>query len=880
MEPVGAADAAAAAARLPLELVQRAIASNVQLLDLEDIQRVSLACKGLRACLAEMPDPEGLGAWLGRRLGAQGLKIDGIDIADTEAELERLRRRHGFTKSGDAALRAPCSATAAAALLAWPRAAGLGPAQLTAALLAALREAGAPAEVVQAARAAASAPPPPLPPQEKLAPWARAVSDADGRVARLTAGAEPTAPERAAAAAFVEAARRALGPRALLLAPFAAAGGRAGLADAIAADALGRCCVVLKTPNDFTADPQSTLGFGDLAYEKRRDWHSMLRLSCAAAAARAGRADACLCFLDAGPAAERAGEQRACRRAAAAGGRLAALEALGAYEDPETRESAFYVLARNGQAEALRGFIARCTQLRLPYSVPLAAARAPPAARAAGRVGAVVHTAEGGGGGVLTPCFLAEICAQPRGADVLRALHALDDWRAAALWGRAGGGARATPERALGSAAMELPYSSSTDPETASDAAASLVAALAPPACLEAHLRRAGGAAPHALLGAAHEAEAMLRAAPELAPALSPLLQAALRGAAEWLPAGGGGGDEGAGGAEHWREALQAAALLAVGLCCADSAAAVLEAARRAGELGCLAAVVIESHVGAAGDAEGGGGGGGLAASLLEWMRAVQSAAAEGAGGGGAASGGAEDEVRPAATGEACAARIAEARAALALPPPAAAAAVATEQRLAVLLRAGRPDLATRLAADLRGKWGAEAMNGLALRALGDWLEEEDDFGVPRCYGTKDYEEWMLHAASMAWAVERAGQEADKGALYRAGAILRDSGAPGDAWALLRAAAPPSRAIVNRTYVNGVLWVRPSLAKASALAARAATAAGSPWLLLAAQAPLERAGGPAALEDPIDYDAESEDPFYSDVDDGYGWGDCCGDCGC
>ncbi|KAI8473335.1 MAG: hypothetical protein J3K34DRAFT_183995 [Monoraphidium minutum] len=46
-------------------------------------------------------------------------------------------------------------------------------------------------------------------------------------------------------------------------------------------------------------------------------------------------------------------------------------------------------------------------------------------------------------------------------------------------------------------------------------------------------------------------------------------------------------------------------------------------------------------------------------------------------------------------------------------------------------------------------------------------------------------------------------------------------------------------------------------------------AAGSPWLALAAQAPLERAGGPAALEYTIEYDEEMGDSeFDYEFDDG------------
>ncbi|KAI8473325.1 MAG: hypothetical protein J3K34DRAFT_518995 [Monoraphidium minutum] len=880
MEPPEAPQIAASAARLPLELMQRAVARNVQLLDLEDIKRVLLACKGLHACLAEISDPEALGAWLGRRLGAQGFSIDGIGVSEMEAELEGLRERPGFSKSEDATLRAPRSAVAAAALLAWPRAAGLGPAQLTAALLAALRAAGAPVEVVEAARAAAAAPPPALPPQEQLALWARAVL-ADGRPSRLTAGAEPTAPERAAAAAFVEAARRALGPRALLLAPFAAAGGRAGLADAIAADALGRCCPVLK--NEFAAHPQNTLGFGDLLWTLyEMDWFSMLRVTCGAAAARAGRTGACLRFVDAGREAGRAGDRNLCCKAAAAGGRLAAMEALGAFKNPTTRGGTFHALASNGRAEALRGFIARCTQLprgaTQAAAPPLAAAEAaceggasggsagagpsclqqqPPGAEAAAEPaaaqslqqqaqaprrqeeeagvpqpgGGAIHGSGGGssgdddcddegadesescwetdsgdGGGssgdggsddrgvrILTARALAEVCTQPRGADVLRALHEFDAWRAAPWrWccrrERLGCGAAPAPNGAFRSAAMELPTSSGTDPEQESDMAASLVAALAQPACLSAHVRRAGDAAPHALLGAAREAEVMLRAAPELAPALAPLLQAVLRGAAEGLPAcsrGGGSGGKG----EKWRQALQAAARLAVRLRCAGSAAAVLEAARLTGELGCLAAPLTEA---------GGARGGGLTASLSEWLHALQPARSEAAAGGAAARG-----------------------------------------------------VAKHAAAGM--EWAA--LEAGARRALGAWPKDEaEDSGEPMFYGTKQDKEWMLHTASMAWAVERAGRGvAVAGALYRARDRLQHPAPPGGTLVLLRAAAAAAW-----RGVHGADTV-----EAAALVAITLPVAGSPWLALAAQAPLERAGGPAALDFalPGPLDGDESDPL-------------------
>ncbi|KAI8473326.1 MAG: hypothetical protein J3K34DRAFT_518996 [Monoraphidium minutum] len=925
--------------------MQRAVARNVQLLDLEDIKRVSLACKGLHACLAEISDPEALGAWLGRRLGAQGFSIDGIGISEMEAELEGLRERPGFSKSEDATLRAPRSAVAAAALLAWPRAAGLGPAQLTAALLAALRAAGAPAEVVAAARAASAALPPALPPHEQMAPWARAVL-ADGRPPRLTAGAEPTAPERAAAAAFAEAARRALGPRALLLAPFAAAGGRAGLADAIAADALGRCCALRSAL--FSDDPHNILGFGDLFMELyNSDCINQLRLASATAAARAGRADACLRFLDAGPEADRATDRRMCCKVASAGGRLAAMEDLGAYQDPTFRQSVFHVLAKNGQAEVLRGFIARCMQLprgapaeaaeaaaaggnggapggagagalslqqpphqeaaRPPVPAPAPAAAAPAEATAAqpvqlpprqessqqeeeavapqpgnggggqdsaggssddedeGEDGSCRAAAESGDGSgadgdsddgdarILTARCLADVCAQPRGADVLHVLHELDGWREG-RWRCCcprclGCGAPAAPAGAFRSAAMELPYSSSADPEEASDIAASLVAALAPPACLAAHLQRAGGAVPHALLGAASEAQAMLRAAPELAPALAPLLQAALRSAAEGLPAVGGGGDEGGGGAEHWREALQAAALIAVGLRCAGSAAAVLEAARRAGELGCLAVQVTENDAGAASGEGGGDGAARVTASLSEWLHALQPAPAEGAAGGAAARGGAKRVTRAAAAAEAASARMAELRGALVRPSNSAGGAAASgaaagggaaaagqleyqERRLVALLRAGRTDLATQAAAGMDPARVAVA----ARRALGAWPKDEDEEEedvIPMFYGTKQDEECMLHAARTL--------------------------------ALLRAAAAAAA---------GSLHNAPTV-ESAALVACALPAAGSPWLALAAQAPLERVGGPAALEYPIDYDDYGTDDWDTEDEWEAEHGGCC-----
>jgi hypothetical protein len=132
---------------------------------------------------------------------------------------------------------------------------------------------------------------------------------------------QPSAEVVAAAAAFVAAAQPALGPRVLLLAMFAAAGGHALLARELA----------FTSHEVHGFDPTHVFGMGFNA-PNLIGWEWLLE-ACASAAARRGHAPACCALLHDGTAVWRSQMSRGCAdvqasvTAAAAAGQLAVLAA-------------------------------------------------------------------------------------------------------------------------------------------------------------------------------------------------------------------------------------------------------------------------------------------------------------------------------------------------------------------------------------------------------------------------------------------------------------------------------------------------------------------------------------------------------------------------
>jgi hypothetical protein len=215
------------------------------------------------------------------------------------------------------------------------------------------------------------------------------------------------------------------------------------------------------------------------------------------------------------------------------------------------------------------------------------------------------------------PRFVARLAAGPNGPEVLRTLLAFDKRRADA-------GKLDDPSASPRSAASILFWTSA--PQVQDEVAAALVAALAPPACLEDYLTSTREldplALPFAALAALQEAAAMATAGPAaVADALPPLAREALAAV------------EGCGhvGEAALCECLEAAAAVAMAACDAATAEAVLRAASRPAAVRHLKAAAapldgasVWDCLGAlAGQGGGGGGGGGVSTRGASRARAL-----------------------------------------------------------------------------------------------------------------------------------------------------------------------------------------------------------------------------------------------------------------
>jgi hypothetical protein len=596
---------------LPPELILLSIEQNLDAFDPQDLLSASLACRALAGGLRRLDDARVLGAWLGAALrrGAPGLPLgpDGVELDPMLEGLRELQREPGRFGGGtpqDAA--APLAATAACALLSWRRLEGAGPEQLLAALLAALEAAGA-GGALAAARAAAEAAPQRLGDLAPLpGPEASCWQPQDGSI-----GA-PSAQEMATGAAFAAAAWGALGGRALLLAPFAAAGGRDALATALVGHCVRRYAgaddgsptlsdLLGLTLYDFSVSPPQMGDFEPLGW---------LLGACAAAAGRRGHAGACARLV--GREEEVWGGM--CVNAAAAGGHVELLQELlagGPGEVPLVKGLDRHVMlsravdrmAMHGRAAELGRFLEWC-ELRPPPAQPdeLPGSEDPHAVPC------------------FYPRFIARLAAGPNGPAVLRTLLAFDRRRADA-------GELDDPCPAPRSAASPLFWVLGVEAATCWVTPA-LVAALAPPACIKDHLTAAHGLSPGAFstaaLAALQEAAAMAAAGPAaVTDALPPLVREAL--AAVEVSVREGRAPMVA------LECLEAAAAVAMAACDAATAEAVLRAASRPAAVRHLKAAAapldgasLWDCLGAlAGQGGGGGGGGGTrGASRARVLRA------------------------------------------------------------------------------------------------------------------------------------------------------------------------------------------------------------------------------------------------------------------
>jgi hypothetical protein len=667
---------------LPPELLVLAIEQGFDAFDPADLLNASLTCRALAAGLPRLDEPRDLGAWLGRvlRQGRPGVALGPVELAPMLEALRELQREPdgygGATPDDDAA---PLAATVACALLSWRRLEGAGPEQLLAALLAALEAAGA-ESALAAARGAAEAAP------ERLGDLADMSNDEAGcwQPPAGSAG-EPSAAEMAAGAAFATAAWGALEARALLLAPFAAAGGR----DALAAAIVGHCIRRLAAADG----PMLTDMLGLTQYdfsapdnlEIDADVFDWLLGASAAAAARRGHAGACLRLV--GRVSE--GWAGNAVTAAAAGGRVALLQELvagGTRGAPLVAggdcwllaKAAFSSLAANGRAAELGRFIEWCQQRPAPRRMPL---------RPEGLL-------------FFHPRFVARVAAGNDGLAVLRTLLAFDRRRAAA-------GELQDFLAAPRSAASLLSWTSGSDED---ETAAALVAVLAPPACLGEYLacvrERDASALPGVLLAALQEAAAMAVAGPAaVADALLPLVR-------EALAAVEGCVRDGQAPAEV-HECLEGAAAVAMAACDAATAQAVLRAASSR-----PAAVQHLQDTEMLLDGMGVGEAGAPDAYLDIWD-CLCALAGPGGGGSGGGGGGAGVSTRGARRAHVLRAQLAERRERL------AGQLGDQAEALQALLQAGLVDRADELAAAMP-EHSVEAAAARALGALqagGQWVE-------------------------------------------------------------------------------------------------------------------------------------------------------------
>jgi hypothetical protein len=689
---------------LPPELILLSIEQNLDAFDPADLLNASLACRALAGGLRRLDDAHALGAWLGAALrrGAPGLPLgpDGVELAPMLEGLRQLQREPdgfgGGTPQDDAA---PLAATAACALLSWRRLEGAGPEQLLAALLAALEAAGAGGAMAAACAAAEAAP-------ERLGDLV-ALAGSDARCWQPADGSigAPSAEEMAAGAAFAEAAWGALGGRALLLAPFAAAGGRDALAAAVVAYCT-RCLAWLGDDSPMLSDLLSITQYDFSVAPPDRFVVNALRWllgACAAAAARRGHAGACVRLV----AREDQGWGRFCVTAAAAGGHLALLQDLLAGGpggapltvggDRALIESVFDALAANGRAAELGRFLEWC-ELRPP---PVQPDDVPD--------GEDPHAVA-----CFRPRFVARLAVGPSGPKVLRTLLAFDKRRADT-------GELDDPSAPPRSAASILLWTSCED--NADEAAAALVAALAPPACLKDYLASAREldptAAPGAALAALQEAAAMAAAGPAaVTDALPPLAREALAAV------------EGCGhvGEAALCECLRAAAAVAMAACDAATADAVLRAASRPAAVQHLKATAAPLD----------------GASVWDCLGALTGRGGGGGGGGGGVS------TRGASRAHALRAQLAERRASLARPRGGEAEA------LRALLQAGLVERAEGLAAAMpRHRVQVAAARALgALQPGGRWVENwavaEDGDGCGSYSTTQGGQPGLLHDARCA----------------------------------------------------------------------------------------------------------------------------------
>jgi hypothetical protein len=302
--------------------------------------------------------------------------------------------------------------------------------------------------------------------------------------------AQPSAEVVAAAAAFVAAAEPVLGPRALLLAVFAAAGGHALLARELA----------FSLQDSRHLCPISVFGMGAFV-EDMVGGGCWLVQACAAAAARRGHSAACSVILRDNPRAWRshgAADPLPSVTAAAAAGQLAVLAALP---------------AQRAGADATQGLVPGSRLWR--WALRAACQGGQPEA-----VAALLEGCTAGAPRVQRPAFgapqrdeicelLARVCVRPRGAQVQAILLRFD--RAA---------------RAGGHPLLALPT-----PEAALSVGRALARACAPIAVLEAHFEHVAAMWPGALVGCLEAAVGATPRALRLKPAVC-ALPAAPRAAA------------------------------------------------------------------------------------------------------------------------------------------------------------------------------------------------------------------------------------------------------------------------------------------------------------------------------------------------------------
>jgi hypothetical protein len=539
---------------LPIDLVARIAQYSLQVFDKIDLLSFALTSKRFSVAVQRISsDPEAVGRFLGHRFACGELTAS-ICIGNLAQDLANLCSGSSAnvapaTASGnddDDAAQATCALVACEALC-WRRFAAFDDAQLLQALQAALAAAGAPPSLLAAV--------------------------ADG--ADSKAG-----PVDALAGAFTSAAAPCLGGRAPLLAVFAAAGGRAALARALAA------VHARVLPG---ADPELSLGLAlyDFDHEDgpRREAplspEPALLNACAAAAARRGHAAACQQLVAWAATGGTRMDQltRFSARAAAVEGHFGLLEAL--CPTTEMQVEAFRAVLQSAPPDAARRFVSWCR------------------ARGHGRAAEAPHPMRVQAVS-MRPRDVAAICVRPEaGTHLLSLLLQLDAERLQDGLRPPAGGATGESEGVGPSddVLASLPWTAT--PQSARKVAAAMVAAGAPPECLGALLQHVARAWPDELpatvAAAASEVEALQDEASAVAMAAMPTLhvllnvlmnQPARRGAAQGAAAPGG--DEATD--QKWETALRAAGRTAVARRCGDAAAAVLAAEARLGLYRCLAA--------------------------------------------------------------------------------------------------------------------------------------------------------------------------------------------------------------------------------------------------------------------------------------------------